>query len=107
MVESNKERAKNKTLDTIDEEKPSKGGEGKKKKKPVTLDDSSEEEEPKKEEKKSEEASKKEEPVQSNDLLGDLLGMGDAPTQSTPAATSGGNDLIGLDFGSGPPAQNT
>jgi len=33
--------------------------------------------------------------------------MGDAPS-STPAPISGGNDLMGLDFGSGPPApQNT
>lgn len=62
MVESNKERAKNKTLDTIDEEKPTKESK-KSKKKPVTLDDSSEEDEPKKEEKKSEEVSKKEEPA--------------------------------------------
>jgi hypothetical protein len=103
MVESNKERAKNKTLDTIDEEgdKPSKSKGDKKKKKPVTLDDSSEEDEaPKKEEKKSS-SPKKEEPVQ-QDLLGDLLGMGDAPA-ATPALSGGGNDLMGLDFGSGPP----
>ena len=68
MVESNKERAKNRTLDTIDEEKPSKdkdGGKKKTKKAVKTLDDSSEEDEPKKEETKSEEPSKKEpKPVQ-------------------------------------------
>ena len=66
MVESNKERAKNRTLDTIDEEKPSKDGGKKKTKKAVkTLDDSSEEDEPKKEETKFAEPNKKEpEPVQ-------------------------------------------